>query len=215
MQNSPFTEEYLKLWNSYFYPNTETFINKLDITNKEELNKVDAELSFERLTELYMNPIIGDFDKIHLCEIHKYLFQDLYDWAGKYRIIYMQKNNSYFSGVEDIDIHLTNELEEMNKEISSIRYISELPVFLARAYVNLLNIHPFREGNGRTVREFLREFVLEKTKGLPFGQYEIDWTKIDGDTIDEALPLARTFRSPIENEFRKALIKVENKSINI
>ena len=73
----------------------------------------------------------------------------------------------------------------------------------------MLNIHPFREGNGRAIREFLREFVEEKTPSLPTGPLELDFTVMDGEKINQAMVLARAFRGPIEEEFLKALTPIE------
>jgi fido (protein-threonine AMPylation protein) len=75
-------------------------------------------------------------------------------------------------------------------------------------------IHPFREGNGRSCREFLREFILEKTKSLPIGQHEIDCTRFDGDVVLENIKFSMFFRSQIEMEFLKALVPVEPEEIH-
>ena len=56
-------------------------------------------------------------NKKHLMDIHRYLFQDLYDWAGEYRTIYMAKNSSYFADVKDIDLYLDDAFDLMEKEI--------------------------------------------------------------------------------------------------
>ena len=69
----------------YCYPNTDVLINKLDIKDKELLEEADALYSAQRLLELQAEPIKGDFDLQHLKEIHYYIFQDLYDFAGKIR----------------------------------------------------------------------------------------------------------------------------------
>ena len=70
-------------WNSYFYPGTQVLKNKLNITNGDELKEKEAQISFEKLVELYENPIIGKFDSNHLRDIHRFIFEDLYDWAGE------------------------------------------------------------------------------------------------------------------------------------
>lgn len=204
-----YSEEYIKAWNSYFYPDTETLINKLNIRDYDLLKEKDAEVSFEKLVELYEEPIKCSFDKKHLCAIHHFIFSELYEWAGQYRTVYMQKNNSYFTPTEYIDMYLNEELKLMNEEIKHVNSKQELAYFLATYYVQLLNIHPFREGNGRSIREFLREFVLEKTKNLPCGPMEIDFSQFDGEIVEEAMVLARAFRGPIEEQFNNALVPVE------
>ena len=189
-----FSEEYLRLWEEYLYPGTNTLKNKLGITDYEELKEKEAEISFEKLVDLYEHP---------------YIFSDLYDWAGEYRTVYMSKNHSYFAAVEMIDEYLEEDLKMMNEEIKKVFYLPELASFLAAYYVYLLNIHPFREGNGRAIREFLREFVEEKTPSLPTGPLELDFTVMDGEKINQAMVLARAFRGPIEEEFLKALTPIE------
>ena len=77
-------------WAAYFYPNTEVLINKFDITEKKDLREKEIECSFNRLVELIDNPIVGDFDAFHLRQIHEYLFQDIYYFAGQYRKIWKE-----------------------------------------------------------------------------------------------------------------------------
>ena len=199
----------LRLWNSYLYPGTNTLINKFGITDNDELHAKEAEVTFEKLVELYENPVPGNFDKKHLCDIHRYLFSDIYDWAGEYRKVYMAKNHSYFASVDSIDMYLEEDLKIMQEELKQVYTVHSLAFFLAKMYVYLLNVHPFREGNGRTIREFLRQLVKEKTPLLPTGPMELDFTQMDGEKINQALVLARAFRGPIEEEFMKALTPVE------
>lgn len=201
-------DEINRLWDSYFFPGTNTLRNKLNIYDYDELKQKEAEVTFEKLVELYLEPIKGNFDAEHLKQIHKYMFGDIYDWAGEYRYVNMRKETG-FTDVKNIDVYLNGEFKLMNAEIGSIYSPYSLAAFLAEYYVHLMAIHPFREGNGRSCREFLREFVLEKTKYLPLGQYELDWTKFDGDVVLNNVQFSMVFRSQIENEFYKALVPVE------
>lgn len=191
-------------WSKYFYPNTDVLINNYGILDNDELLKKEVEVSFEKLVDLYDNPIIGDFDTAHLCEIHKCLFSDLYPWAGSFRMVNIAKNHSNFCDYTNIQDSLDYELSLMNKEIRTVNGKEELAEFLAEYYVVLLDIHPFREGNGRTIREFLREFVLART-----ANFELDWSEVDPKNIDEAIVNAKFFRAPIVIEFFKALNKRE------
>lgn len=200
-------KELLSAWESYFYPGTQTLINKYGITDAEELKNKEAEISFEKLVELYENPIVGDFDSEHLRNIHYYIFSDLYEWAGEYRYVDMQKQTG-FTKWENIHEYLSNELKLMHEELKNIHSIHDLAIFLSTYYVQLMAIHPFREGNGRSCREFLRELVEEKSKEMPFGQVELDWTKFNGDVVLDNIQLALAFRSAIDNEFLKAIVKV-------
>lgn len=206
-------EEINRLWDSYFFPGTNTLRNKLGIYDYDELKQKEAEITFEKLVELYINPIQGNFDVDHWKNIHKYLFEDIYDWAGEYRYVNMQKETG-FTDVHSIDYFLNGELKLMNAEINNIYSVQALAAFLAEYYAHLMAIHPFREGNGRSCREFLREFIVEKTKKLPTGPYELDWTRFDGDVVLENIKFSMVFRSQIENEFYKALVPVEPEEKN-
>lgn len=206
-----------ELWESYIYPersdNREVLINKFDIRDAKELYKKEAEITFEKLVELYESPIKGDFNKEHLCMIHKYLFEDIYDWAGKFRIVDIEKGHSYFAKYQYIPMYLDKELDRINNLLEQVFSSYNLACIITELYIVLLNIHPFREGNGRAVREFVREFVLEKTKNLNIGQYELDWSLMDKNTIDEYIPMATSYRSIIELQFYKALKRVKEEYV--
>ena len=76
---------------SYCYKNTDVLINKLNITNDKILYEAERELVSLRLLELNEFPIKGSFNFKHLKRIHKYLFKDIYSWAGKIRICNISK----------------------------------------------------------------------------------------------------------------------------
>ena len=69
----------------YCYPDTDVLINKLDIRDLDKLHIFERKLTMLRLLELLDKPINGKFDFKHLQAIHAYIFQDVYDWAGKVR----------------------------------------------------------------------------------------------------------------------------------
>lgn len=201
-------QDYDKRWNDYFIEDTNVLKNNLGITDYEELKEKEAEITFEKLVELYKKPISGTFDKKHLCMIHEYLFGDIYPFAGKYRTVYMQKNNSYFTGEDDIDAHLNIVLKEMHDEFLKCHTFSDYTIFLAEYYYDLLVIHPFREGNGRTVREFIREFVL-----VNIPEYTLDWSLMDKNNLDEGIKYAFFTKTLIINEFARALIPNEQNNL--
>jgi len=205
--------EYERKWKSYFDPEVtdeEVFRNKLGIKNDRDLLEAEAKYCFNRLIELYEKPIEGNFDKNHLRAIHRYLFQDVYDWAGEFRTVHMGKNHSSFSPVGEIEAALDADLANLNEELFHVYGADSLACLLAEYYVVLLNIHPFRDGNGRTVREFLREFTEAKTKGWHQGEYTLDWTKVDSEELSKLMPNGRTEKTLIENEFRKALSPISD-----
>ena len=196
-------------WLEYVYPEKdggrEVLKNKYDIRNALELYKLESEITFDRLVELYQNPIKGDFDKFHLCLIHEYLFKDLYEWAGKFRTVDIEKGHSYFAKCNRIEEYLDLELAKFNERIKTVMSDYSLAVLLADLYVVLLNIHPFREGNGRTIREFIREFSIEMSKDKNFGCMELDWRDIDKAELNKDIEVAHIYPSLTASLFRKAL----------
>lgn len=161
-----YSDEYNEKWDSYMYPDGITLKNKLGITDHDELAKKDAEISFVHLRELQENPIEGNFDVKHLRNIHKYLFDDLYDWAGEFRTIYMTKPECVFAPVKDIPGLLDSELKLLNKELEVVNKDFNTASLLAKHYISIQHIHPFREGNSRSIREFFNEFINVKSNGL-------------------------------------------------
>ena len=202
--------DYEKRWNDYFIEGTNVFKNYLGITNYDELMQKEADITFERLVELYEKPIEGRFDKKHLCDIHKYLFGDLYPFAGKYRTVYMTKPGSYFVSENEIDKHLDLVIKEMQDDFKNCHSLQDYSNFLAQFYYDLLTIHPFREGNGRTIREFMREFVEAN-----ISDYTLDWSKMKKDNLEEAMKNARFSKTMLIMLFEKALVKEKKESKTI
>jgi len=156
--------------NKYKYIDPELFYtNRNGILRN--IAKIDAEkvlIAFEsfkvskRIEELSEKPIkIKDSNS--LLEIHHYLFQDVYEWAGKVRTVNISKNGKQFfdgerfnMGFQYIDTLIT-EYSVLNKKNRK-----EIASKLAEILDTVNYLHPFREGNGRTQREFLRLLALEK-----------------------------------------------------
>lgn len=147
---------------TYTDPKTGLLRNIQDITDTDVLLFVESSAVTKRLQELYENPIkIKGIDS--LFEIHKYLFQDIYVWAGKKRIVEISKDGKQFFPTS----HFENAFRYIDQLIKDFKKIPknnkrQLAVKLAEILDNVNYLHPFREGNGRTQREFLRLFALEK-----------------------------------------------------
>ena len=156
-------------WEDYFYPGTKVLKNNLGIMDASLLREKEIELTFARQVELIENPIEGNFDAEHLKNIHYYLFQDVYPFAGKYRVVNIEKNHYGFADYQLISQKIDEELLLMHQDSQTISSKYEFACHLARYYVELLAIHPFREGNGRSVREFIREYAIEQSKKYSFG----------------------------------------------
>lgn len=193
-------EDHDARWNNYFYPGTEVLKNKLGITNAEELQQAEANITFKKLTELYLNPIAGNFDAEHYREIHRYLFGDIYDFAGEYRNVDMRKD-FYFVTNSELENSLNIVLEEMHRDFLKCHSYQDYVVFLAEFYYDILTVHPFREGNGRTTREFLREFVDAYIK-----DYKLKWSRMDKEQLNLGVKYGYMGKSMIEIEIAKGLV---------
>ena len=153
---------YEKRNSNYCYKNSNVLINKLDIHNEKVLQKFEAKITAAKLLALRKKGIIGNFDTQHLIDIHTYLFEDIYPFAGKFRNENIAKDVFRFAEFEYIE----PELERLLNELKSENYLEglskkDLTQRLAY-YLSELNVlHPFREGNGRTIREFIRELALK------------------------------------------------------
>lgn len=155
-----------------------TLKNKLNIMDPVELEKQERIITNYKLANLYLKNITGNFDINHYISIHKYLFEEVYEFAGEIRGENIKKQIP-FCLPEFIYENLNATLNKMNKLIPKIQNEEELLDFLAEYYSEIDIIHPFREGNGRTEREFFRQLIEKINMIIDFGQYEIDYGKID------------------------------------
>lgn len=146
---------------TYCYPNSEVLINKLNIRNQKDLFEAEKELTYIRLKELQDCPIKGNFDFKHLKDIHKYIFQDLYDWAGQIRTVEIGKGN-LFCTTPCIQSYADTVFKKYYFECNAHKDNKEDYIWaFAQNYGDLNALHPFREGNGRTQREFARLICMQ------------------------------------------------------
>lgn len=195
-------------WNEYFYPGTDVLINNFGIKNYDELKKKEATNSFERLLELNEKPLDLGCGKEHLIALHKYIFEDIYPFAGKFRTVNMKKKRGgflFFENKKEIDEYLDYLFNETNEKMEHCYGISDFSEVLGNLYTKLIYCHPFREGNGRTIREFIREFSIEKSKDMSFGPLELDWRDIDKDELNEYIEVAHMFPGYTAILFKNAL----------
>ena len=159
------------------YEGTTCLINKFDIKDENQLEIVESQITIAKISLLQNNPIKGNYDFEHYKAIHKFIFEDLYDWAGTIRQVDMSKKGTSFVKAKDIDsiaVACFNRLKENNYFINmdADEFIDNITDF----YCVTNNLHPFREGNGRTQRVFLSQ--LANNAG-----YEMNFSKIDSDTL--------------------------------
>lgn len=163
--------------------------NKFNITNSAELAKVEEKISKTKALELFKKGLLNDleagtFDS--LAKIHKYLFDEIYDFAGKIRNVNIAKGNFRFAPV----IYLETALKNIDKMPQST--FDEI----IEKYVEMNVAHPFREGNGRSTRIWL-DLILKKQLGKV-----VDWSSVDKEDYLLAME-----RSPIKDIEIKVLLK--------
>ncbi len=163
--------------------------NKLGIKNQVELAKVEEKTTKEKALQLFETKKLNEFEIgtfKGLAQIHKYLFEDIYEFAGKIRKENISKSNFRFASAMYLK-------EALNK-------IDEMPQTtfdeIIKKYVEMNVAHPFREGNGRSTRIWL-DLILKKEIGKV-----VDWSKIDKQDYLLAME-----RSPIKDTEIKLLLK--------
>lgn len=163
--------------------------NKLGITDSTELARVEERLSKARALELFEKGLLDTFEVgtfRGLSQIHKYLFEEIYDFAGQVRTVNIAKGNFRFAPV----MYLSAALE----------HISQMPQStfdeIIEKYVEMNVAHPFREGNGRSTRLWLDAILKKELRQV------IDWSRVDKEDYLLAME-----RSPIKDVEIKALLK--------
>ncbi len=163
--------------------------NKLGITDSAELARVEEKISKAKALELFEKGIlssfpVGSFEGLAM--IHKYLFDEIYDFAGKIRTVNIAKGNFRFAPVMYLE--------------AALQSVSSMPQStfdeIIEKYVEMNIAHPFREGNGRSTRIWL-DMILRKELGMV-----VDWSKVDKEDYLLAME-----RSPIKDIEIKVLLK--------
>ena len=155
--------------------------NKLGIKSSAELAREEERISKKKAVELFENGMLekleaGKFQT--LCEIHKYLFDDIYDFAGKIRTVNLSKGNFRFAPLMYLETAIKNVDKMPQNTFDEI----------VEKYVEMSIVHPFREGNGRSMRIWL-DMMLKKQIGQV-----VDWSKIEKEDYLMAME-----RSPIKD----------------
>ena len=163
--------------------------NKLGITDSAELARIEEKISKQKAVEMFESGYLesleaGTFES--LAKIHKYLFDEIYDFAGEVRKVNISKGNFRFAPLMYLDAALQS-IDKMPQ--STFDEIVE-------KYVEMNVAHPFREGNGRSTRIWL-DLMLKKEIG-----YVVDWSKVDKEDYLLAME-----RSPIKDIEIKFLLK--------
>lgn len=153
----------------YLYPHTDVLKNLADIHDAKELEQMEADYCSLRLAELVIDKPTEQFDFATLCDMHYYIFQDIYEWAGKIRVINIEKEEPVLGGISieysdcfDIEKDAVSILNDMNKNDWTNLKLSSVAEQFSDYMARLWKTHPFREGNTRTVVTFCSQFIESK-----------------------------------------------------
>ncbi|WP_147804500.1 Fic/DOC family protein [Alkalicoccus halolimnae] len=184
----------------YCYPGTDVLINHFDIRDEEQLQRFDAMLSSKRLAELALRPLDETFDFAHLRRIHAWIFQDLYPFAGKVREENISKDGFTFAPRKHIEPSALTLFVFLRNEPWHSFSKRKLARKLAHYFAEINVLHPFRDGNGRASREFIR--CLAASCG-----YSLNWADGDKDEILKASIQSVTDPKPLEEVLYRLLKK--------
>lgn len=162
----------------YCFTDSSVLKNKLNITDKIMLNEAEREITAIRIMRIEDYPIKGIFDFKHLKDIHFYVFQDIYEWAGQIRTVNISKGN-VFCYCQNIESYAFEVFKKLKDEKFLITLDKKVVFDRLSFYMSEINaLHPFREGNGRAQRIFIS--YLAKVAG-----YELNFAEISNKDMVE------------------------------
>ena len=189
----------------YCYKGSNVLINKLNIHDNKILKQAEEKIVAAKLFILRQNTMIKNFDVNHFKGIHKFLFEDIYPFAGKFRTENIAKGFFSFAEWEFIEDELSNLLKKLNasnnlKNLKRDEFVKAIAYYLSELNV----LHPFREGNGRTIREFVRELCY-------VNDYLFDLQKIEPEDFLNACIKSVVDTSKLEKLIDESLVKIQTK----
>ncbi len=150
----------------YLYPDSEVLINLGGFHDKQELEDMEADYTTYRLSEVVFDDSVEQFNFEDLCTMHYRIFQDVYEWAGKPRIINIEKAEVVLGelSIEYSDcFDIAKDANQILKYMQNIDWKSEpFPIMVEKfsdCIAKLWRVHPFREGNTRTIITFVCMFI--------------------------------------------------------
>ena len=150
----------------YLYEDSDILKNLLNIKDKEMLDEAEADYVTFRLKEIAMNPLPGRYDYEHLLQMHKYIFQDIYEWAGQQRKLNIYKEEPVLGGLSvdysdmfDIAKDAEYALKEMRDRPWGEMKLHEAALQFSDSLAKIWKVHPFREGNTRTTITFCCQYA--------------------------------------------------------
>ena len=189
----------------YCYKGSNVLINKLNIHDNKILKQAEEKIVATKLFILRQNTMINNFDVNHFKGIHKFLFEDIYPFAGKFRTENIAKGFFSFAEWEFIEDELSNLLKKLNssnnlKNLKRDEFVKAIAYYLSELNV----LHPFREGNGRTIREFIRELCY-------VNDYLFDLQKIEPEDFLNACIKSVVDTSELEKLIDESLVRIQTK----
>lgn len=159
----------------YLDPASGVLRNLLGITGALELSQAEAALTASRLVDLERRRLPGGYDLAHLQEFHRYIFADVYEWAGKLRTVSIGKAGEVFCLPQYLDSYAAEVFGRLAaadrlRGLPRERFISQVAELLS----DINALHPFREGNGRTQRAFFSQLAHD-------AGHHIDWVRMSPD----------------------------------
>ena len=150
----------------YLYDDVPVLRNLLDIKDEKLLEEAESNITYVKLLDID-DKICGDvFDYQRIKDIHAYIFGDLYEWAGKERGINIVKGERVLGGdtvryadTNSIETEMESALKELNQVKWEVLDISETAELFSKLIAKIWQIHPFREGNTRTIITFSTQFA--------------------------------------------------------
>lgn len=164
----------------YVYPGTDVLRNKLDIRDADELARVEGRMATLALAELGVEPLAGVYDLDHYRAFHRFIFGDLYQWAGQLRTVAIAKQDLYA-----LPQHIASYGAEVFGKLAAADWLRgrDRKGFLdglTSVIGDVYALHPFREGNSRSLRALFTQLAGD-------AGYVLDWSRTDQTIRTDAL----------------------------
>lgn len=160
------------------YEGTTCLINKLNIRDEQVLSEIESQITFTKASMLEIEPIDGSFDFEHYKAIHKFLFDELYEWAGTVRTTDIAKKRTSFTKHQDIERIGAACLQKIQDGYLDDLSHDDFVYKIAELYHDINMLHPFREGNGRTQRIFFAQLIRHYNYSISFSDADTEFLMI-------------------------------------
>ena len=183
----------------YLFPDVPVLRNRLDLKDAVKLDRIERRLVTDRAIE---GPPSGDFSLRHLQRIHRHLFQDVYDWAGELRTVEIAKGGNHFLFMRSIatgmaDVHNRLIGADFLRGLSADAFAEQA----GRIIGDVNFVHPFREGNGRTQLQYLKQLAAQAGHDLDLSLLNTQ----PGRWIEASIAAHGTVYEPMAEMIRDAI----------